>query len=211
MTPRVCYLHHRRVPNGLLWLKRSALPSKRRESGQGLIESALIFVPTFALFFGILDVSFAVALQNAFQHSAREGVRLAVTYPTSYKGTSCSTQFTCIKKAVQDNAVGFLGGTNISKVTVNYYTANDLSHPVMTCANSACTLVGTLPQTLSTGTTVNYANGPGNIVEVVISNYAWNWMVPIGGFSSGSGINLGASATDVLGGLAVGTLSPPTP
>jgi hypothetical protein len=77
----------------------------------------------------------------------------------------------------------------------------------------------------TTGTatvTVNYANQPGNIVEVTIPAYPLLWMVPITGFSAGStvtnsagqkglGLVLTASAADVLGGLAQGTTIPPAP
>lgn len=187
------------------------LRSGNRRRGQALIESSLIFIPSFAIFFGVLDVSFALALQNAFMHAAREGVRQAITYPTTYNGTTCTTQFTCISKAVQDNAIGFLSGSNIQKISVNYYTANDLTNPILTCISTGCTQNGTLPQTLSTGTVVNYANQPGNVVEVRVSNYLFAWMVPLPGMQSGSGLNLGGQATDVLGGLAVGTVQPPTP
>ncbi len=99
---------------------------------------------------------------------------------------------------VQNNAVGIPSGLNASYITVNYYTANDLAHPVEACNNGTCsTAVCTvatcaLPQTLSNGTMVNYANQPGNIVQVVIAGYPWNWLVPMHGFSAGTGVTLGA-------------------
>jgi hypothetical protein len=69
----------------------------------------------------------------------------------------------------------------------------------------------TLPQTLSNGTVVNYANQPGNVVEVVVANYPWNWLMPLPGFTAGKSVNLSATSLDVLGALAVGVSQPPTP
>jgi hypothetical protein len=131
---------------------------------------------------------------------------------------------------VVDNSVGFLGA-NSSYITVNYYIPPNLNTPVMTCTAGTCTAstTVTLPYTYSvtTGTsttsvTIAYANQPGNIVEVSIPAYPLLWMVPITGFSAGGqvtnssgqkglGLTLSADAMDVLGGLAQGTVIPPTP
>jgi len=48
-------------------------------------------------------------------------------------------------------------------------------------------------------------------VQVVIAGYPWNWLVPMNGFSAGTGVPLGAISVDVLGGLPVGTTVPPNP
>ena len=154
--------------------------------------------------------------------AVRAGARFAVTYSASYNGTTCTSQSACMAKVVQDNSVGFLAGTKINSMVVNYYISNNLTTPVMTCtAAGVCTATGTpvLPYTYTvattTGTTsmtINYANQPGNIVEVSIPSYPMLWMVPIKGFSAGSavtdlsgntglGLTLSASAADVLGGL----------
>jgi Flp pilus assembly protein TadG len=182
------------------------------QCGNTILEASFIILPMFALFFGMIDFGFLFFLQNTFQHATREGARFAITYGSSYNGTNCSTsQFTCIANVVQDNAFGFLGGSKSSYIIVNYYTANDLTNPVMTCQSGACTLKGALPQTLSNGNIVNYANQPGNAIEVLVSQYPWNWLVPIKGFTPGSGINLTSSGIDVLEGLPAGTITPPTP
>lgn len=168
--------------------------------------------PMLALFFGIIDFGFLFFLSSTLQNATRSGSRFAITYGSSYNGTDCtSSQFTCITQVVQDNAFGFLSGTKSSYIVVNYYTANDLTNPVMTCQSGACAVKGTLPQTLSNGKTVTYANQPGNVVEVLVSQYPWNWLVPISGYSPGTGINLTASGVDVLQGLPAGTTTPPTP
>jgi hypothetical protein len=182
------------------------------------LEAGLIFLPMMAMFFGIVDVSFAVFIQSTLNTAAREGARFAVTFSPNYNGTSCaSSQATCIAQVAQDNATGFLSGARASYITVNYYTANDLTNPVDSCNAGTCTLnpaaagTATLPQTLSNGIVVNFANQPGNIVEVSITGYPWNWLVPIRGYSGGTGIVMSAASMDILNALAVGVTTPPTP
>lgn len=180
-----------------------------------MVEMALVLIPMLVMFFGILDVAMVVFLQSTLMNATQQGTRFAITFSSSYNGTSCATsQATCIAAAVQTNAFGFLSGTKANLITVNYYTANNLSTPIETCNAGTCTVNGTLPQTLSNGTVVTYANQPGNIVEVVVANYPWNWLLPISakGYSvTAPSINLSASSMNVLGGLAVGTTVPPNP
>jgi Flp pilus assembly protein TadG len=180
-----------------------------------MVEVALTLIPTIVMFFGIIDVSLVVYLQSTLTHATREGARFGVTFSSTYGANSCATsQASCITQVVQTNAIGFLSGTRANLITVNYYTANDLSNPVETCNAGTCTQTGVLPQTLSNGKIVTYANQPGNIVEVVVNNYPWNWIVPISAVGyklTAPSITLGASALDVLGGLAAGVTVPPTP
>jgi hypothetical protein len=82
---------------------------------------------------------------------------------------------------------------------------------VEVCNNGRCTQKGVLPQTLANGVVVNFPNQPGNIVEVVVAGYPWNWLIPLNGFSAGQGLSLGAASMDVLGGLAPGVTQPPAP
>lgn len=185
------------------------------ERGNAMLETALVFVPMLVMFFGIFDVSMVVFLQSTLMNAAQRGTRFAITFSSTYDGNSCaSSQAACIVASVQDEAFGFLAGTKSNLITVNYYTANNLSTPIESCNAGTCAQNGTLPQTLSNGTVVNYVNQPGNIVEVVISNYPWNWLLPISatGYDlTASSVNLNASSVNVLGGLAVGTTIPPNP
>jgi hypothetical protein len=183
-----------------------------------------------AMFFGVIDVCYAVSIQSLFSQAVRAGTRFAVTFSTSYNGNTCSSQAACIAQVVQDNAVGFLAGTKGNSIVVNYYISNNLTTPVMTCNAGTCVAGSpTLPYTYTaqtpngtTSITINYANQPGNIVEVTIPSYPLLWMVPITGFSAGGqvtdfngtkgqGLTLSASSADVLGGLQVGTSIPPAP
>ena len=187
------------------------------QSGNAMLEAALIFLPMMAMFLGIVDVSLAVYIQSTLTSSAREGTRWAITFQTSYNGTACTSEAACIAQVVQNYAVGVPGGLSSSYITVNYYTANDLSNPVEACSNGSCSTAVctvstcTLPQTLSNGTVVNFANQPGNVIEVVVASYPWNWLMPLPGFTAGKTVNLGASSLDVLGALAVGSSVPPSP
>ncbi len=185
-----------------------------------MLEGALILLPMLAMFLGIVDVSFGIYAQSTLSAAAREGTRYAITYSSSCTGS----QSACIAQVVQNNAIGLPAGLASSYITVNYYTTNNLTTPVMACSNGSCSTNsvcgssgssactnGSLDITLSDGTVVNYANAPGNVVEVVVGGYPWNWLVPMPGFSAGTGITLQAASVDVLGGLAVGTSTPPTP
>jgi len=200
-----------------------------------MLESAICFLPMMAMFFGVIDVCFALSIQSLFSAATRAGARWAVTYAGTYGGTTCTSQAVCIAKVVQDNAVGFLAGTKSNYVYVNYYIANNLATPIMTCNAGTCTAAASpaLPYTYTantvsgntTGTTsvtISYANQPGNIVEVSIPAFPLLWMVPIKGYSAGTtvtdsaghtglGLTISAFADDVLGGLAAGTIIPPNP
>ncbi|HUA84638.1 MAG TPA: TadE/TadG family type IV pilus assembly protein [Bryobacteraceae bacterium] len=188
---------------------------RSRQRGNVMIESVLTFIPTLAMFLGIVDVSLVIFLQSTLTNATLEGVRWAITYQSTYNGTSCaSSQAACVAQVVENNCYGFLSSTQTNLVTVNYYTANNLGTPVETCNGGTCTQTGTLPQTLSNGTVVSYANQPGNVVQVVVAGYPWNWLFPVsasGYHLTASSINLGATSMDVLGGLAVGTTVPPNP
>jgi Flp pilus assembly protein TadG len=204
---------------------------KKKQRGDAILEWGLCLLPMMAMFFGIIDVCYAVSIQSLFSQAVRAGSRFAITYSSTYNGNTCTSQAACIAKVVQDNAVGFLAGTRINSVVVNYYISNNLTTPVMSCTPTTCTATGTpaLPYTYTvattTGTTsvtITYANQPNNIVEVTIPSYPLVWMVPLKGFSAGGqvtdlsgntglGLTLSASATDVLGGLQIATNVPPAP
>lgn len=192
-------------------------PSQRsRESGNAILEMAMTLIPMMVMFLGFINVSMVVFLQSTLTHATREGARWAVTYQSTYNGSNCASQAVCIASVVQTNAFGFLSGGQASLITVNYYTANNLSTPVDICNAGSCSAAQTLspPQTLPNGTVVDYVNSPGNVVEVVVANYPWNWLLPISatGFrTKPSSISLGASSMDVLGGLQPGNTTPPAP
>ncbi len=184
----------------------------QRQRGHVAAEMALGFLPLFALFIGILEFSFSIFMQCSFQEATRQAVRFGITYNLSYNGTSYSTQTDAMTAVAQANAFGFLSSSLTladstaasSKIQVNYYFPDNLSTP----ATSA-----QLPYT--TTTTPSYVitnlNQTGNVVEVRVNSYPWNWMVPLPNFMPGKSINLSASALDVLEGLPVGQTTYPSP
>jgi Flp pilus assembly protein TadG len=115
-----------------------------------MVELALVLLPLLAIIFGIIDFSLAIFLRSTFRHAAREGARYAVTGQTA----SGVGQDASIRAVVQRNAMGFLNGSSgASKIHVRYYTP------------------GTFVETTS--------NAGGNIVEVSIEGYTWNWIAPV--------------------------------
>jgi Flp pilus assembly protein TadG len=192
-------------------LQPAAVTRRREQRGNSFIETSLVLVPFMAIVFGLIDFSTVIFIQGTLQGAARQAVRFGITFTSTYGATNCNNgQSVCIAQVAKDNAMGFLSGST-NYITVNYYTPNSLTTPVMSCVSGTCTMVGTLPQTLANGTTVTYANQPGNVVEVVIAGFPWSWMVPIANYTPGTGLTLRASSADVLEGLVVGQLTPPTP
>lgn len=208
-------------------LSKASVPAGRRsqQRGSALLEASLIFLPMMAIFLGIVDISLSVFIQSTLTTATREGTRFGITYGSSYNGNSCvASQARCIIQAAEYNAVGLPTLLSSGYITVNYYTANNLSTPVMYCTSAVCTANnicgpggasactnGSMNVTLSNGKIVNYVNQPGNVVEVVVAGYPWNWLIPLPGLQAGTGITLGAASMDILGGLAVGSTSPPSP
>ncbi len=199
-------------------MNRTVTNRKARQGGNTMLEAALILLPMLALFLGIIDVCWGVFAQTTLTNATREGARFGVTYSTSYNGVSCAaSQSSCIVKATQAFVIGLPSGLPSSYITVNYYTANDLDNPAESCTNGTCTVnpnnvaTAALPQTLASGIVVNYANQNGNIVEVLVSNYPWNWLIPLPNAWPSKGILLTARAVDVLGALPAGTSTPPNP
>jgi hypothetical protein len=115
-----------------------------------MVEASLIFVPTFAILFGILDFSIAIFLRSTLQHACREGVRYAVTYQT----ISGSGHDASIQSVVQANAMGFLAGeSGREKIRIRYYTPDTYEETSL--------------------------NAPNNVVEVSIEDFEWGWIAPL--------------------------------
>src|SRR5271154_764489 len=91
---------------------------RKRQRGNTVLDSALCFLPMMAMFFGIIDVCYAVSIQSLFTQAVRAGARWSVTFQSTYNGTACTSQAICIAQVVQDNSVGFLSGSPSSYITV---------------------------------------------------------------------------------------------
>ncbi len=175
------------------------------------MEFSLCALPLFALFLGVADVSLAVFLRSMLQSSVRDGVRFGITYSTSFNGTGCDSMTNCIKLVVQRNSLGFLNETNGDLIEVNYYQPTDLQTPI---TSDDCDPDGSKTMrndTQNPPRQLRWVNQPGNLIEVRVHDFPWNWMVPLPSFMPGNQIKMTAAATDVLQGLPVGAISPPAP
>lgn len=183
---------------------------RNRRRGHVAAEMALGFLPLFAFFVGILDFSFSIFIQSSFQNATRDAVRFGITYNLTYNGTSYSTQTAAMEAVAQANCFGFLDSTvklsdgtyANTKLQVNYYFPDNLSTPATSSQ---------LPYTTSTTPSyvIKYLNQTGNVIEVRVNGYPWNWMVPLPNFMPGKSISISASSLDVLEGYPVGTQTPP--
>ncbi|HNY42053.1 MAG TPA: pilus assembly protein [Bryobacteraceae bacterium] len=123
---------------------------RRRQRGNAMLETALIFLPLFAIIFAILDFGLVIFIKSTLQHAVREGARYAVTY--QLKGAMGHDL--SIKTVVQENSLGFLSGsTGLDRIKVRYYQPD-------------------------TFTETSY-NWPGNLVEISVENYTWKWIIPL--------------------------------
>jgi Flp pilus assembly protein TadG len=186
------------------------LKRKSRQKGNSTLEMALGFLPLMALALGIMDFSFSIFMQSSFQNATREAVRFGITYNLTYNGTTYGSQTAAMDAVAQNNAFGFLssaltlsdGTAANTKLQVNYYFPDNLSAPATAAS---------LPHT--TTTTPSYVitalNQTGNVIEVRVNQYPWNWMVPLPNFMPGKSINVSASSLDVLQGLPVGVFTYP--
>ena len=160
----------------------------RRQNGNAVLEGSLVFLPFFALVFGIADFS----------------------YNLTFQGTTYSSQTAAVKAVMYAGTFGFITSSNDTTnhyVQVNYYFPDNLSTPATCVSGCNHTWTDSKGQT----TTINYENQPGDVVEVRVVGYPWNWMVPLNNFMPGKSITLGAEAVDVLQGLPPGTSTPPAP
>jgi Flp pilus assembly protein TadG len=183
---------------------------KRRQRGHVAAEMALGFLPLFAMFIGIIDFSFSIFIQSSFQNATRDAVRFGITYNLTYNGTSYSTLTAAMEAVAQYNSFGFLSSTLTlsdgtaanTKMQVNYYFPDNLSTPA---------LASQLPYTTSTTPSyiITALDQTGNVVEMRVNAYPWNWMVPLPNLMPGKSLTISASSLDVLEGLPVGVYTYP--
>jgi len=149
----------------------------RSRRGNAMLETVLVIVPFFAIIFGVIDLSQAFFGRTTLQHSVRVGVRYAVTSQT----LEGMCQDASIKEIIRRNAMGFLKPDDLAnKVFIRYYR----------------------PDTLASTTN----NWPGNIVEVSIEGYQWQWIAPL--WRPAAPMTVVARASDRMEGLASGTTPP---
>ena len=91
------------------------------QRGTTMIEAAVVFVPFFAIFFGLFDFSVAIFMKNTMQFAARQGVRYAITSQTM----TGLGQDASIKSVIDQYSFGFL----------NYLAPGP---PTTTCQGTGC-------------------------------------------------------------------------
>lgn len=166
---------------------RSISRRRRRQSGNAMVELALVILPVFAILTMFFDLAFALFSWSTLQNAAREGCRYAITFQTS----GSLGQDASIKAQVATFSMGLLTSTS-SLINVNYYT------------QAAPTTAIAAPN----------GNVPGNIVQVSVQGYPLTWLVPLSGTCCGSSSYRGTSpatisvySEDVLGGYPAGESS----
>lgn len=168
---------------------------RSNQSGNTILELALVMTPLMALLLSIVEVSLPIFKKSTFTAAVREGCRYAITYQTNFNGTNYASQSDAIKAVVQANTMGFLDGpSGLSKINVDYY-------------------LPTSPFSKVTGN--SNANADGNIVEVSVTGYTHSWMVPILWFYgptrfqvTTTALNIAAVSADRLETLPPGTARP---
>ncbi len=162
--------------------KDTALRKKRRR-GSYFIEFSLSFWPLFVLMLGVIDFSLPIFLRSAFTNAVREGVR----YGTTYRTLPGMNQIQSIQSIVVQSSAGFLDATTgPSHVLVKFYNPTTFAE-----------------------VTNGVKNADGNIVEVSIANYTWNWIVPLWGPANPLVYNI--VSADRLETLPRGTARPAAP
>jgi Flp pilus assembly protein TadG len=165
---------------------------RARQSGNTLVEMALVMVPFLALVLATIELALPIFLKSTFVDAAREGCRYGITFQTAYNGTTYSSQTAAITAVVEANSSGFLNSSNANLISVTYYNST------------------TFAQVTGSG-----ANADGNLLMVSVSGYTYNWINPINWFYgstsfsvTGSPLTLGASSMDRLETLPVGASRP---
>ncbi len=156
----------------------------RRRKGNQILEMSLMIVPLFGLLFGIVDFAFAIFIRGTMEHAVREGTRYAATY--RLKPAKCQAE--SIKLVVQESSLGFLTGSNADKIKVRFFNPEEDA------------VSGNFDEISVGGTR------PGNIVEVAVDNYLYNWMVPL--YWGSDPMKISVRAADRLEGLAAGAAPP---
>lgn len=126
---------------------------KRARRGAAFVEMSLAILPFLAISFAVLDFAIPIFLRTTLTHAVREGSRYAITYQTK----PGKTQSESVKQVVVEQAMGFLKGTDgLNKVKVRFYS----------------------PTTFAEVTGAD-ANAGGNVVEVSVEGFTWEYMVPL--------------------------------
>jgi Flp pilus assembly protein TadG len=97
--------------------------ARRSERGQALVETGIVIVMFVMLVMGTIEFGRAWMVSNMITHAARDGARLAATWPTRTSGAISSTDKTTIQNQVQTEMANVLGSPTGLTATVSQTTA----------------------------------------------------------------------------------------
>jgi Flp pilus assembly protein TadG len=144
--------------------------AKRARRGAAMIELSFALVPFLALSLAIIDFSIPIFVRTTLTHAVREGSRYGITYQTR----SGKTHSQSIQDVVMEQSMGFLSGTpGRDKVKVRFYSPTTFAE--------------------QTGPDRNIG---GNVVEVSVEGFTWQYMVPL--WRSSAPLNIHATSSDRL-------------
>jgi len=92
---------------------------RRSERGQALVETGIVIVMFVTLVMGTIDFGRAWMISNMITHAARDGARLAATWPTRTAGAISSSDKTTIQNQVQAEMANVLGSPTGLTATVS--------------------------------------------------------------------------------------------
>src|SRR4051812_14059153 len=93
-------------------MERNLMPSRHNRSRRGaeIIEFTLVLLPLMAMLTVIVDLGWAVFAKSTLQRAVRLGVRTGITITGTEANAAGSCLTPMVKSAVQQNALGLLGG-----------------------------------------------------------------------------------------------------
>src|SRR5262249_24382426 len=100
--------------------------ARRSERGQALVETGIIIVMFVMLVMGTIEFGRAWMISNMITHAAREGARVAATWPTRTSGAISSTDKTTIQNQVQVELTKVLGSSTGLTATVSQTTVGTI-------------------------------------------------------------------------------------
>jgi Flp pilus assembly protein TadG len=103
--------------------KRTA---RRGERGQALAETGIVIVLFVMLVMGTIEFGRAWMISNMITHAARDGARMAATWPTRTAGAISSADKTTIQSQVQTEMANVMGSPTGLTATVSQTTAGTI-------------------------------------------------------------------------------------
>lgn len=130
------------------------------ESGQTIVETALILLLVLSLLFGITEFARAWYYSNTLTNAVRAGARLASTLPnsTSFQTKVKNYTFTQITSAIPS------AGTNTSLINISAFASGDSNTPLtslnnLTTAGQKVTVIAHYNMTILSGSIIPFFSG----------------------------------------------------